>query len=499
MVRRLNQELLGTCRKLLWRLVAAATVFGTTGPADAQLSWMFPCNRCSSRQPTYVVTSSPSTATPYRANYGNWAPSANPNAWCAPQTQYRSLWAQVPVTTFRPVGANCLQPCTSMKWQTRRVPVTAFRPVLTPRVAGPTAGPCGCPMPTIVSSGCSCQPAATPCTSCNAQATTAYYGSTPAYSAWQTVAPSTGNMVRYAAPAVAVPVTPYATVAPAPTCAAAAPPSLSAITSGQAVTAGYVPQGGSGTTSAGYGSATPWTPVDSARPDSARPDGARPDSVSVSPDGQVTDPNASGSNWQTDVAPTNHRVDGSAADTTPWLPVESGSDEARESTGERAPDSSVESPSKPTPADIRPSLSQPGEDDSPAYPTREEFLRPQIDEPTTEFDDMRNQDADAPTTRTGSSRRNTPPLNEQFVPFQRPIPDPDRNNNWDFDDKFQLRDRPLRSALRSNSRWEAIPVRATLASKSPREARYRGLGEDDQLVPPPRHPANEGGWHSSAR
>ena len=55
-----------------------------------------------------------------------------------PQTQYRTNWTQVPVTTYRPVttsdpctgcSVTCMKPCTSYRWQAQRVPYTTYRPV----------------------------------------------------------------------------------------------------------------------------------------------------------------------------------------------------------------------------------------------------------------------------------------------------------------------------------------------------------------------------------
>jgi len=53
-----------------------------------------------------------------------------------PQVRYRSTWARVPVTTYRPVTTansagcttSCMRPCTTYEWQRRRVPVTTYRP-----------------------------------------------------------------------------------------------------------------------------------------------------------------------------------------------------------------------------------------------------------------------------------------------------------------------------------------------------------------------------------
>ncbi|MCA9107664.1 MAG: hypothetical protein KDA83_19775, partial [Planctomycetales bacterium] len=55
-----------------------------------------------------------------------------------PQTDYRTDWTQVPVTTYRPVTSadpvtgctiTCMRPCTTYEWRAQRVPVTTYRPV----------------------------------------------------------------------------------------------------------------------------------------------------------------------------------------------------------------------------------------------------------------------------------------------------------------------------------------------------------------------------------
>lgn len=77
-----------------------------------------------------------------------------------PQTCYRSTWARVPVTSYRPVATTdpmtgcpvtCMKPCTTFTWQARRVPYTTYRPVsygvaCNPcATAAPACGPCGTP------------------------------------------------------------------------------------------------------------------------------------------------------------------------------------------------------------------------------------------------------------------------------------------------------------------------------------------------------------------
>lgn len=456
MIRRLYHNLILKQRQLLLGFVTLATVVGVALPADAALlDWLFPRRRAAQRQ-YYVLPAGTTAAAPYTAsyapytansapyttnyapyttnyaphttNYGSWRPSTTPYAWYAPQTQYRSLWAQVPVTTYRPVGTNSLQPCTSYAWQTQRVPVTSFQPALG-AVTAPATNSCGC----------------------SGAATTAYYGSTPAYSQWQTVAPSTGNLYGYSSGGqFASAITPATTL----------PATTLPTTTGQAVTAGYAPDNPSGTTTLDYANATPWTPVDNTY--------AQTDSDSQ---------------WQpyagtTGSAPASESS-GDAAGATPWQPV----------------DGSAET----TPADQSPTLYD-SDRDRDSDRTRTESQRPEVDDRLRQYDDGRDLDSGGSTTRTGHFRPNSPQTNERFVPFQRPIPDPDRDYNWDFDDKFQRRDRPQRSARRSDSRWEAIPT------YSPQPGDVRSTSDsyqapDDSRLPVarPRRPANEGGWRSLAQ
>ena len=57
-----------------------------------------------------------------------------------PQVRYRTVWASVPVTVYRPTTSSnpatgctvtCMRPCTTYTWQARRVPYTAYQPLYT--------------------------------------------------------------------------------------------------------------------------------------------------------------------------------------------------------------------------------------------------------------------------------------------------------------------------------------------------------------------------------
>lgn len=84
-----------------------------------------------------------------------------------PQTAYRSSWARVPVTYYRPVAtvdprtgcpANTTQACTTYQWQVRRVPITVMRPVYNATSCCPTTAAyqtTAVAAPQTMSAGCS--------------------------------------------------------------------------------------------------------------------------------------------------------------------------------------------------------------------------------------------------------------------------------------------------------------------------------------------------------
>ena len=84
-----------------------------------------------------------------------------------PQTAYRSSWARVPVTYYRPVATvnpttgcptNATQACTTYQWQVRRVPVTVMRPVYNATSCCPTTAAyqtTAVAAPQTISPGCS--------------------------------------------------------------------------------------------------------------------------------------------------------------------------------------------------------------------------------------------------------------------------------------------------------------------------------------------------------
>ena len=115
----------------------------------------------------------------------------------APTTSYRTVWAPVPVTQYRPVsyvnplstsGAAALQPCSTYQWQARRVPYISYQPV-----GQANTYPIATTSPATT---------VTPWTSAPLSCgTTSYYGATaggaaPIATEWTTV----GSGVSYAAP-----------------------------------------------------------------------------------------------------------------------------------------------------------------------------------------------------------------------------------------------------------------------------------------------------------
>lgn len=107
--------------------VVMLSVGGSTCEAGPILDWLFP-NRASRReasnvgQLTYRIP-----LNGYQYNMSGYSPT----------TSYRSVWAPIPVTSYRPVSyvnplstgtqTNML-PCNTQQWQARRVPYTSYRP-----------------------------------------------------------------------------------------------------------------------------------------------------------------------------------------------------------------------------------------------------------------------------------------------------------------------------------------------------------------------------------
>lgn len=187
------------------------TIACSTCQAGPILDWLFP-KRASRRAASEVGRMTyriPLDA--YQYNMAGYSPT----------TSYRSVWAPVPVTQYRPVGyvnplstgtqTNML-PCSSQEWQSRRVPYTAympsnsllgggsgwqsvsqsplhsFSPLRSPTTVGYPGAQVGFQQPT--SSWTPVSPAASP--------TTTFYGGgvSPIDSGWVPV----GSGVSYAAP-----------------------------------------------------------------------------------------------------------------------------------------------------------------------------------------------------------------------------------------------------------------------------------------------------------
>ncbi len=175
------------CVTTLATLVAAETC--DAGPI---LDWLFP-NRAARRAQAQAGTVT------FRVPVGAYQPNQSWSGY-SPTTSYRTVWASVPVTQYRPVsyvnplstsGASVMRPCTTYEWQARRVPYVSYQPVAqvnpaavaTPAMfATPSSAPsCG--------SGCGM---------------TSYYGATgngaaPIATEWTTV----GSGVSYATPSAA--------------------------------------------------------------------------------------------------------------------------------------------------------------------------------------------------------------------------------------------------------------------------------------------------------
>ena len=227
-----------------------------------------------------------------------------------------------------------------------------------------------------------------------------------------------------------------------------------------ATVAGYAPS-----TMTNYTSASDWTPVTQSDAASYASSYAPPSttaSTTLKP-------------WQ--VSPNESSIEGA----TPWMTLE----EFR-----RQQEAATEQDNNPSPAaaDEPPTL----------LPQASTGRIPQLDNDRfaqwKTYDDESGQHGDVrSSSSTQANVRYLPPKKEkqQLIPFNRPIPDPDREGNgWDFDDKLQLQHRESRSA-RATTRWRAIPVRTVSLPSAP-------SSELDQLLEPPRRPEarKQGGWKS---
>lgn len=178
-------------------IVVFATALATTSvgadscDAGPILDWLFP-NRAARRAARNgTVTYRIPVGTQQNQQLSGYAPT----------TRYRTVWAPVPVTQYRPVsyvnplstsGASGLQPCSTYQWQARRVPYTSYQP----SVQAST-----CPV-TISSPATTVTPwTSSPSPSCRSCGTTSYYGTAgsgaaPIATEWKTV----GSGVSYATP-----------------------------------------------------------------------------------------------------------------------------------------------------------------------------------------------------------------------------------------------------------------------------------------------------------
>lgn len=162
-------------RQVAWLGVVAVAMAAAPGESQAIFHW-FGCGSCGSGTTAYRPV------TPTYAPLAVAPPMATGCSSCAqtcnymPQTCYRTVYQQVPVTSFQPVAAcgPCGTPVTAMRpvvtyqMQARLVPYTTFHPVYSPMSCAPAAVACptgGCA--STVSLG-SPVPAASGCSSCSA-------------------------------------------------------------------------------------------------------------------------------------------------------------------------------------------------------------------------------------------------------------------------------------------------------------------------------------------
>lgn len=168
--------------------------------------------------PTYAVAPACSSC-----NTCGYAPTCQTCNY-VPQTCYRTVYQQVPVTSYQPVAAcdacgnrtTALRPVTSYVTQARLVPYTTYQPTYTPTVSyAPAAtyvpAASGCPTGNCGSGVTYASPVSTASPSCCGSSTPTY--STPSYTSPATSYPSAttgipGSTVPSLAPTPAMPSSP---------------------------------------------------------------------------------------------------------------------------------------------------------------------------------------------------------------------------------------------------------------------------------------------------
>jgi len=146
-------------------VVAVAIVFGVATSQSSAfecLDWLFGCHK---RQTTFYAVAAPATACTTTCGY-------------MPQTCYRSVFAQIPVTTYQPIVSTdpcsgctttAYRPITYFQTQRQLVPYTSYRAVNiqtcvpTFTACDPCGSACGTSVGSIGVAGCnSCAATASP-------------------------------------------------------------------------------------------------------------------------------------------------------------------------------------------------------------------------------------------------------------------------------------------------------------------------------------------------
>lgn len=220
-------------------------------------------------------------------------------------------------------------------------------------------------------------------------------------------------------------------------------------------TSGYAPA-----SIASYGTVSDWTPVTQSE--------AGTSVYGYAP--QATSDTTTLKPWQ--VSSDDTSVSGA----TPWMSIE-----------EYRRQQAAAATSNPTPpaADEAPRL-------LPQSTSKVPLLDQNGDDQWRTYDDESSRSGNHVSSNSTRANYYPPREPQKLVPFNRPIPDPDRaGESWDFDDKLQLQQRESRSA-RATTRWRAIPVRSVRSSASQASL--------DRLLDPPgraTHRREEGGWRST--
>lgn len=189
-----------TVRRVIW--LGAVTIAMATVPAESLAIFHGSgCNSCGRGTTAYrpiTPTYAPmAVAQPMAMGCSSCAQTCN----YMPQTCYRTVYQQVPVTSFQPVAAcgpcgnqvTAMRPVVTYQMQARLVPYTTYRPVFSPMGYAPAAVACptgGCGSTVSYGAALPTVSTATGCSSCSAAVVPSYENATYSSPTYSTPSPS---------------------------------------------------------------------------------------------------------------------------------------------------------------------------------------------------------------------------------------------------------------------------------------------------------------------